>query len=671
MYAPIRRFLPPIEISDLHPEWRMILCPGQGTAMMITTSGGVPPYTYQWYCNDIMLTDQHSNDDFYPTPSDFTSYGSTWYRDPQTSEYIGYGATNVYKVVVTDSVGQTADYEFVVNNVEKLTIDGSSVAGERDPLYIFNDRPYTFEPVVSGGKQPYTFRWLRNAAPTNVTTSTYTFDPTLYNYGNVQPIIIFTVYDICGSALTAIYRLNLVDPIIISDIAPRTICQNGTVNFYPTVTGGNPPYNYKWYKNNVEILDSNHATYTTQSADATPGATNVYKLEVTDQSSNVASNEFYIYVHNALTASDITGGNINVAIGVTHELSVSVTSGNGSYTYRWESSYNGSNWFVADGTYNQSIYQADISDTGITYYRVKITDGCGSSVTKGPVTINVVDPLTVTDDPQWITQTICLGGTRNFWPTVTGGVAPYTYQWYKDNVAIQGETDEDYTTPQSDTMTYGAHIVYKVVVTDSVGLQAYLEYTVNVYDEIVIDTIPTQNVVVGDTLTITPTVSGGRPNLTYSWYNLNTSFSPIAGETSSSYTIPATDTATAGSITYKVRVTDACLLYTEQQFTVNVIPTLTVSQLFTEETKDAGVTVNMRPIISGGTSPYTRQFYKDNDLSTVIYNGIGYTTPQSDAIAGETHVYTCVITDTNANASNPNAPDTTQTVTATWTVHWI
>lgn len=49
---------------------------------------------------------------------------------------------------------------------------------------------------------------------------------------------------------------------------------------------------------------------------------------------------------------------------------------------------------------------------------------------------------------------------------VTGGLAPYTYQWYKDNNAIDGATEVTYEKASTTTADSGT---YKVVVHDVYG----------------------------------------------------------------------------------------------------------------------------------------------------------------------------------------------------------
>ncbi|MDU3284338.1 MAG: immunoglobulin domain-containing protein [Cutibacterium avidum] len=64
------------------------------------------------------------------------------------------------------------------------------------------------------------------------------------------------------------------------------------------------------------------------------------------------------------------------------------------------------------------------------------------------------------------TTTKSTGQTMTLTVAVTGGLAPYTYQWYKDNNAIPGATADTYEKTSLATTDSGT---YKVVVHDVYG----------------------------------------------------------------------------------------------------------------------------------------------------------------------------------------------------------
>lgn len=64
------------------------------------------------------------------------------------------------------------------------------------------------------------------------------------------------------------------------------------------------------------------------------------------------------------------------------------------------------------------------------------------------------------------TTTVTAGETMTLTVVVTGGLGPYSYQWYKDNNAIAGENAASYAKASTTTADSGT---YKVVVHDVYG----------------------------------------------------------------------------------------------------------------------------------------------------------------------------------------------------------
>lgn len=64
------------------------------------------------------------------------------------------------------------------------------------------------------------------------------------------------------------------------------------------------------------------------------------------------------------------------------------------------------------------------------------------------------------------TTSVSTGGAMTLTVVVTGGLEPYSYQWYKDNNAIDGATAATYAKASTTTADSGT---YKVVVHDVYG----------------------------------------------------------------------------------------------------------------------------------------------------------------------------------------------------------
>ncbi|MBE0519946.1 PKD domain-containing protein [Candidatus Bathyarchaeota archaeon] len=157
-----------------------------------------------------------------------------------------------------------------------------------------------------------------------------------------------------------------------------------------------------------------------------------------------------------------------------------------------------------------------------------------------------IPPISVSISPT--TARIKVGESVTFTSDVSGGKAPYSYQWYLNGSAVLGATDPTWTfTPE----TTGFYTVY-MVVTDSFGVTAQSnEASVTVAPKLLVSISPTSaEIFVEESVEFTSAVSGGYTPYSYQWF-LNDK--AVSGATSSSWTF----TPTAGGIYYVyLKVTD-------------------------------------------------------------------------------------------------------------------
>lgn len=97
----------------------------------------------------------------------------------------------------------------------------------------------------------------------------------------------------------------------------------------------------------------------------------------------------------------------------------------------------------------------------------RITGVSDDSPADGQVEIDManISPASFST-PLNATTAVTAGQTMTLTVVVTGGLAPYTYQWYKDNNAIAGATAASYAKASTTTADSGT---YKVVVHDVYG----------------------------------------------------------------------------------------------------------------------------------------------------------------------------------------------------------
>jgi len=389
--------------------------------------------------------------------------------------------------------------------------------------------------------------------------STPSFTPT-YSWSDGQTTQ--TATGLCAGTYTVTIKLtcndSIKDTVTITTSAasgPLTVTQTqtnikcnggatGTASITPTT--GTGPYSYTW---------SNGAT-TSLINGLTAGT---YSVVVSDATCLVDTSFFTITQPTALaikavafpTSCSTCNGQVNVI----------PSSGTSPYAYYWNSgSTNASQAGMCAGT--DSIYVTDangcIHDTSVT-------------VTQPP---GLRDSIVTTVD------VLCNGGnTGSSTVGVKGGTAPYTYSWTTTPVQ---------TSSTANTLSAGN---YTVTVTDSSGCA---DTAVAIITEPPLLTVLLSSpsiICIGQSTTITTTVTGGTSPYIYSW---NT------GATTNSITVNPTSTTS-----YTVTVTDAngCITGPISE-TVTVNPALTVTTL-PAKSACMGDSVTLGATATGGDGTYT------------------------------------------------------------------
>lgn len=251
--------------------------------------------------------------------------------------------------------------------------------------------------------------------------------------------------------------------------------------------------------------------------------------------------EVYFINNKNPTAYLCSGGSITLAIdNPTPSIQNSSPSNYPNIKYKW---YNNATVIVGQtgssiivnsaGTYYVEIDYASCTDSNSRSNSVTVTQVSGTVL---PITSSLGNPF-------------CSGGAVTTLTSATGN----THQWYKENVKIEGATENTYQTNQPGT--YSVSIDYGNCQSNSViNLEAYqIESSINIAS--------TSTLVSGETKTVV--ASSNAINPTYEWYQNDLL---ISGATSNTY-----DVTIEGS--YKVIVTQnsGCIIQDEIPFVVNPV----------------------------------------------------------------------------------------------------
>ena len=219
--------------------------------------------------------------------------------------------------------------------------------------------------------------------------------------------------------------------------------------FISNVSGGAPPFTYRWFLNGTAISGETNANYVFTPTVA--GTFNIY-LNVTDNVGvTVNSNNSTSRVE-APTNVAVTPTQMGIYIGQSQTFSSTVSGGTVPYAYQW---------FLNDSALlgaNSATWTFSPSSTGNFKVYLNVTDGFNLIVQSNIVTdISVYSQLTVSVSPG--SASITVGNTQQFSSDTAGGLVPYTYQWYYANsTAISGATTSTLTFNPNQAGTFSIYV---------------------------------------------------------------------------------------------------------------------------------------------------------------------------------------------------------------------
>lgn len=347
------------------------------------------------------------------------------------------------------------------------------------------------------------------------------------------------------------------------------------------ITGGTPPYSFSWTgtAQTTENLSGLAAGSYTLTVTDSLGCERVFPTVVLTDPTPINITE----VHQDVSCNGDTDGAINIT----------VSGGTPGYDYLWS----------PGGSTSQ-----DTADLGPGTYEVFVTDanGCEDSLE-----VDILEPAVLEANPS-STNATCSGlcdGTMGVSPS--GGTMPYTFDWSPATI----------TGPSSVSVCAGS---YQVVITDANGCQDTASFTITDNDLQVSVTSTSLSCNGGCDATATSSVTGTNGPFTYDWQ-------PSGGNG------PSASNLCAGN--YTLTVTDATGCSVVESFTIVEPDPIVISMAVTDVTCEGGSDGAIDLTVSGGTGPYTYQWFPG-----------GQTTEDLSNIPAGT--YSIVVTDANGCTSS-------------------
>jgi hypothetical protein len=253
---------------------------------------------------------------------------------------------------------------------------------------------------------------------------------------------------------------------------------------------------------------------------------------------------------------------------------------------------------------SQNTYVITGLSPGLYYVRMCDSVGTSGNIQTSYSNSCAVDIIEVSISPT--SATLDVNQAQTFTSTVSGGMSPYTYQWYLNGAAVSGATSSSWTWMPSSA---GSYTIY-LNATDSAGYVAKSNVaSLTINPALTCSITPTSVTMdVGQSKTFTVSASGGTTPYSYQWY---LDGSGVSGATSPSWTYSP---SSSGSHSVYVKVTDSASTPNTVQpssASVTVNSALSISISPSSVTLNVGQSQTFTSNVSGGTSPYVYQWYEN------------------------------------------------------------
>lgn len=419
-----------------------------------------------------------------------TPYTYSWSTTPTQSAATATGlSAGTYTVAVVDSNGCSDTASITITQPTALNAGISntkdiSCNGGNDGIAIA---------TASGGTSPYTYSW--NTTPNqnsdtaiNLTAGTHT--------------VIITDSNGCKDTTTT--TLAQPTPLTANGTTTAASCYDqATGSATITAGGGTSPYTYSWNTAPVQTT-----------ATATGLLAGNYIVTITDSNGCTLNDTMTVAQPTALSGS-INTTNVSCNGDTNGVATVTMNGGTSPYTYSW----------------NTSPIQTTASATGLSTgsYIVYVLDNNGC---KDTLTTNITEPPQMVTTQNLAKDVTCNKGSDGAASIqVTGGTAPYTYNW-------------SISAPSSPNINNLSAGTYTVDITDNNGCKDSTKITIKEPPAIKLTVEPGDKTCIGENMGSAhiTLVNGGTPPYTYQWNTSPTQTSLKAtGLPSGSYNVTVTD----------------------------------------------------------------------------------------------------------------------------------
>ena len=321
---------------------------------------------------------------------------------------------------------------------------------------------------VSGGTAPYSFVWNSNHEGDFATEQWPSVDTGATPWTLGTHTITVTATDSLGATATDTIDIDIVEMTV--DIIPRDgdhFIFSDSVWFNAHVLGGTMPYSYSW----VSDLDGEIGTTDWFNRDDLQQGMHTITVNITDSSATpitiIKTFRIQIDPPPLLTITiDNPPDNSTFNQGDDISFEGTYTGGVWPLTFTWTSNIDGNIY-----THNvDPDFSKNNLSVGTHTITLTVTDNSGQTATDTiTVIINPSIPLTATiNSPNNGDVFLRMDDVINFDGSASGGVSPYTYQWFSNQDGDITPTENPKNKFSKNDLSVNSHTI-TLTVTDSVG----------------------------------------------------------------------------------------------------------------------------------------------------------------------------------------------------------
>ncbi len=668
----------------VNPQFTVVIAPstpqtidsGQSVSFTSIGTGGTQPFTFQWRSSS--------------TSGSCAGAGFSNIAGATAPSYsVAPTSTTYYCIAATDS---SSPPQTVYSSATQVTANPAFLAGSVTPAspIIDQGQPITLTANPSGGTTPYSYQWYSGSSSTctsdspvsGATSATYSPSPSASTY------YCYKVIDSASTPQTLFSPTDFVkvNPVlVVGSVTPSSpkLDSGQSVTLTANPSGGTTPYSYQWYSGSSSTCTSDTAISgaTSSTYSAAPSTTTYYCYQVTDSSSppqSLYSATDQVTVNSALFAGAVTPASPSIDSGQPITLTANPSGGTTPYSYQW---YSGTSSTCSSDAAVSGATSATYSPSPSTntYYCYKVTDSASTPTSATSSTdLVTVNPTLIFGSPTPASPKIDSGGAAiTLTANPSGGTTPYSYQWYSgssstctSDTAISGATSSTYSASPV-TNTYYCYKVTDSSPTPQSGYSSTDLVTVNpaLLAGSVTPSAPTLDQ--GQSVTLTANPSGGTTPYSYQWYSGSTiactSDTAISGATSSTYSATP-----SGSTYYCYQVTDSATSPTQVTSStdrVTVNPQLSIGSVTPVSPTYYGTPITLTANPSGGTTPYSYQWYSGSSAACTSDTAIPGATSATYSASPSSSTYYCYYVKDSASTPESGYSFTDQVTTFTATVN--